>query len=70
MLRLYRLRGSQDPSAPKWKFQDLEAGFWADEEWKSDENEWRRRELCVINIEKKELKFKVPEDLMKWISRS
>jgi hypothetical protein len=54
---------------------DIEKGFWNDaawtEAWNDSENaSWSREELCVMDFDKKEMKFKSPHDLAGWIWRN
>ena len=67
VIHLYRRKEYQDSSAPKSKFHELEGAFWNDVLWESPETKWIREVLCVMDFQKRALKFKDSSELMKWI---
>jgi hypothetical protein len=54
---------------------DDERGFWDDTTWMSawytngEKVSWFRETLCVMDFGRKEMKFKTPDDLARWIWR-
>jgi hypothetical protein len=76
VLYLYRYLQSHTATSNlsrQTKFTDLEKGFWNDALWleswnrKNADRPWDREELCVINFDTKETKFKTSKDMAGWI---
>lgn len=76
VLHLYRQLQCRDGKmSGRQRLLDIEKGFWNDaawtEAWNDSENaSWSREELCVMDFDKKEMKFKSPHDLAGWIWRN
>ena len=54
------------------KIHELEKRFWEDSEWldawnNKGDHKWAKEELVVMDLEKKEMKLKHPDELGKWI---
>jgi hypothetical protein len=77
VLHLYRQIQCRDGKiSGRQRLLDIEKGFWTDaawmEAWNNNEGKhlWSREELCVMDFDKKEMKFKSSDDLAGWIWRN